>query len=345
MTRHAVWGILFILLGMVACKPKVPSQYLRPQKMVDVLYDYHLADGLVLYDQEVGNSKERQMAYRLEALHKHGVTQEQLDSSLAYYFRHTEELQKIYEEVSKRLSDEAIALGASANDIRLYGEEGLRGDTSNIWVGPPTAILLPNEPNNIIRFHLKTDTTFHAGDKVMLVFDSQFIVQEGSRDAVAMLAMRFANDSVAKTQINISSNNHYSLQLTDNKHLGIKEIRGFVYLPTPLSDKKSTTLKILSLSNIKAVKMHEKESEKQENIDGNEPRQTSPTTSPQIDSARTAPSKDDESRPKDLGISNPVPGKPTVKPQVTPSAAPSGNGSKQRGAFEKVKPIHKWNNQ
>ena len=309
MTRHLTWGVILVLLGLVACKPKVPGKYLQPKKMVDVLYDYHLADALVMYDGKTGDSGERQMAYRLQALKKHGVTQDQLDSSLVYYFRHTEELQKVYEEVAKRLSDEAIALGASANDIRLYGEEGIRGDTANIWVGPPTAILLPNAPDNIIKFHLKTDTTFHAGDKVMLVFDSQFIIQEGSRDAVALLALRFNNDSVAKTQMNISSNNHYSLQLTDNGHLGIKEIRGVVYVPTVQGNKANTTLKILSLSNIKAVKMHEKVAEATEL-----PSDALETTSG--DSTRNTPSKDISDQPRDVGFTRPIPRQEIVKPKT-----------------------------
>lgn len=335
MTRHAAWSIILILLGIMACKPKVPSQYLRPKKMVDVLYDYHLADGLVLYDGKEGNSSERQMAYRLEALKKHGITQQQLDSSLTYYFRHTEELQKIYEEVAQRLSDEAIALGASANDIRLYGEEGIRGDTSNVWVGPPTAILLPNEPNNIIRFHLKTDTAFHAGDKVMLVFDTHFIVQEGSRDAVALLALRFNNDSVAKTQMNISSNNHYSLQLADNNHLGVKEIRGFVYMPTTMSDKKSTTLKILSISNIKAVKMHEKKLEKS---DEKGDASTQPVSR---DSLPATPSKGISSRPKDIGIQSPMPNKPTISSKSDASRQPQEDKTQDRGSFVHGKPVKK----
>ena len=231
MTRQMACGIFLLLLGFLGCKPSVPSQYLDEGEIEDVLYDYHLADAIAYYDGQTGSMGERQMAYRLAALKKHGVTQEQLDSSLTYYFRHTESLKVIYEKVSQRLSDEAISLGASANDIRLYGEEGMRGDTSNIWVGPHTAILLPNSPNNIIKFHLKADTAFHA-------------------------------DSVAKMQMNISSNNHYSLQLVDREHLGIKEVRGFVFIPTPLSDKKKTTLKILAISNLKAVKMHEIEKPK-----------------------------------------------------------------------------------
>lgn len=335
MTRHAAWSIILILLGIMACKPKVPSQYLRPKKMVDVLYDYHLADGLVLYDGKGGNSSERQMAYRLEALKKHGVTQQQLDSSLTYYFRHTEELQKIYEEVAQRLSDEAIGLGASANDIRLYGEEGIRGDTSNVWVGPPTAILLPNEPNNIIRFHLKTDTAFHAGDKVMLVFDTHFIVQEGSRDAVALLALRFNNDSVAKTQMNISSNNHYSLQLADNNHLGVKEIRGFVYMPTTMSDKKSTTLKILSISNIKAVKMHEKKAEKS---DEKGDVSTQPVSR---DSLPSTQSKEIPPRSKDIGIQSPLPNKPKIPSKPDASRQPQEEKTQDRGAFVHGKPVKK----
>ena len=332
MARKVAWGIVLVVLGFIGCKPRVPSQYLDPGEMEDVLYDYHLADGIAYYDGQSGSTSERQMTYRMAALEKHGVTQALLDSSLTYYFRHTEELKTIYEKVAQRLSDEAISLGASANDIRLYGEEGMRGDTSNIWVGPHTAILLPNSPNNIIKFHLKADTAFHAGDKVMLVFDSQFIIQEGSRDAVAMLSLRFNNDSVAKMQMNISSNNHYSLQLADREHLGIKEVRGFVFIPTPLSDKMKTTLKILSLSNIKAVKMHEKEM----------PKPDTPTDSLNASPVKTGLRGDTLGPTSRETLGKPTPQVATPATTNNPPATQAGKKSTEKDPVVHGKPKRSW---
>ena len=35
--------IVALLLAVVGCKPTVPSDYLSPSEMEDILYDYHLA--------------------------------------------------------------------------------------------------------------------------------------------------------------------------------------------------------------------------------------------------------------------------------------------------------------
>lgn len=51
------------LLLMVACKPQVPSDYLQPGEMEDILYDYHLAQAMAQRN-EGGSEAERMVAYR-----------------------------------------------------------------------------------------------------------------------------------------------------------------------------------------------------------------------------------------------------------------------------------------
>ena len=36
-----------IVMALVGCKPGVPNQYIQPDDMEDILYDYHIADGMV----------------------------------------------------------------------------------------------------------------------------------------------------------------------------------------------------------------------------------------------------------------------------------------------------------
>ena len=35
-------GLCFALLFLMACKPSIPREYLQPDEMTNILYDYHL---------------------------------------------------------------------------------------------------------------------------------------------------------------------------------------------------------------------------------------------------------------------------------------------------------------
>ena len=254
--RCSTWMLLLSVL-LMACKPSIPGKYLQPDEMERILYDYHLAQGMAQSEMS-GDSKQRELTegiYHDAILKKHGVTKADFDSSMVYYFRHTELLLKIYERLSKRLSNDAMALGASANDVNKYVTISNSGDTANIWRGERAMVILPKAPYNRMSFSYPADSTFRKGDKLMLNFETQFLYQDGSKDGVAMLALRFSNDSVATRVLHMSSSSSYTLQLTDMGHVGIKEVKGFVYLGN--NDPKSTTLKIMFVNNIQLIRMRE----------------------------------------------------------------------------------------
>ena len=39
-------GVCAVILLMTGCKPGVPKEYIQPDDMEDILYDYHVADGM-----------------------------------------------------------------------------------------------------------------------------------------------------------------------------------------------------------------------------------------------------------------------------------------------------------
>ncbi len=139
------------------------------------------------------------------------------------------------------------------------------GDTANIWKYASSMVFMPIQPYNEFSFKLEADTAFRKGDCFMLDFDSQFIYQDGIRDGIALLAVEFANDSVAQSIIHISGSQHYSLQIKDNENLGIKQVKGYFMLSDggfATNETSESTLKLMFLEHIRLIRMHAKKEDK-----------------------------------------------------------------------------------
>lgn len=256
--------LALLLLG--SCKPTVPRQYIQPGDIEDILYDYHIADGMAQNIQG-GDKGAKQVAYRAAVLKKYGVTQAEFDSSMVYYMRHADQLHDIYENISQRLSDEAMAQGASAGEVNRFGMLSANGDTADVWAGEKSMVLIPQMPYNQNSFSFVTDTAFHRGDMVLLTFKADFVYQDGMRDGIAVLAVRFNNDSIASQMLHLSSSNRFSVQINDRDHLGIKEIKGFFLLnKNSFEGKSATTLQLMFIHHIQLVRIHEKKDDKKETV-------------------------------------------------------------------------------
>ena len=237
---------------LVSCKPTVPSTYIQPGEMEDLLYDYHVAMSVAAVKNA---TPEQQEAYKLAVFKRYGIDETEFENSLKYYLRHTERLKKIYENIDERLKKEAQVQGVSASDFNQYGDESLKGDTTNVWNRAKAVILTPQSPYNYHYFEVKTDTTFHKGDQLTLEFDPLFIVQDGTREGVAVFTVTFGNDSIATETARFFSEGYQSVPIQDTAHSGIKRVRGYFYMPQPHDN--STTFRLLAITNIKLIRMHE----------------------------------------------------------------------------------------
>lgn len=246
-------------MSLFSCKPSVPSEYIQPNEMEDILFDYYIVQSIQNNtSHSIENQNVNNEINKLAVLKKHNVSEAQYDSSLVYYFRHTERMHKIYENLAKRLGNDVVSLGASSNGIGNNDNLTATGDTANIWEGNKSVILTSLPPYNSLSFTMKADSAYHKGDMFMLNFDCQFIFQDGMRDGVAMLSVRFSNDSVYSQIQHVSSNSHLSLMVQDLQHLGIKQISGFFYL-TGGQNNQTQTLKLMGISNIRLIRIHVKQ--------------------------------------------------------------------------------------
>ncbi len=254
-------SFLTLLALVFSCEPQVPNTYIQPDVFEDILYDYHLADAMASESDRADDNSYNAFLYRQAVLKKYNVTQADFDSSLVYYMRHSDRLQKIYQNLSDRLGDAALALGASANEINHFGDLE-NGDTTNIWNGPSCHILMPDAPYNVMTFNIEADTTYHEGDKIIFSFNTDFLFSNGRKSATALLAVQYNGDSIVYRSARISSNMNTTISIPDDEHKGIKSIRGFVYLENTKNtnnkniNQEGNVLRLMFIYNIRLVRMH-----------------------------------------------------------------------------------------
>ena len=200
--KHSV-TYLFVLMLVLACKPTVPSEYIQPGEMEDILYDYHIAQAMSR--TSVGSEADLNKQVYLDAvLKKYGISEADFDSSLVYYYSRADRFKEIYSHVSERLNDEAKALGAGVGELNRYSQYSTTGDTANIWTNTSEVLLIPRPTQNRFDFTVKVDTTFHLGDSFMFQFMSEFLYQTGSKDAVVCVLTKYEGDSIIQTANHVS---------------------------------------------------------------------------------------------------------------------------------------------
>ena len=264
MKHRALHLVSFLVAGIVilsACKPTVPSKYLQPDEMEDLMYDYFVSRGIV--DTKHGMS-DYQNRYNIEAvLRQHGLTQAEFDSSLVYYYNNMEQMNVIFTNIQKRLSEEALQLGASAGEVERFTIQSTSGDTTDVWEGHRQMLLMPIPPYHVVQFSQKADTSFHAGDSFLLTFGSHYLAQSGSRNANVGLYVTYENDSTASATTVINSTGSTTLRLVSCS-LKVKKIDGFFYMARRDKSDNENDMCLLFLNRIQLMRFHEQK-DKDEN--------------------------------------------------------------------------------
>ena len=98
---------LLITLFVVGCKVETPEGVLPPEKMENVIYDYHLVQAITTEYMPLNYEKKMHINYVFE---KHGITKEQFDSSLVWYTRYPRRMHRIYASLEKRTMEELLSM-------------------------------------------------------------------------------------------------------------------------------------------------------------------------------------------------------------------------------------------
>ncbi|MGN1228728.1 MAG: DUF4296 domain-containing protein [Prevotella sp.] len=248
-----------ICMVCIGCKPSVPGNVIQPDDMEDILYDYYLSREMAQKPSGEGNSPYLRTLYYKSVLKKHGVTEAEFDSSLVYYYGHADDFAKIFSRVSDRMQQYGKSIGINTNGMGgTLTQYSTTGDTANIWRGATSAMLLPVAPYNRFDFEVKADTSFHKGDSFMFTFMTNYLFQQGTKDATAYIDVKYSNDSISSFSTSINISGQSQLRVMECSKHDIKLIRGFIYLNR--GNDESETVKLMFIDNIQFVRFHKNES-------------------------------------------------------------------------------------
>ena len=318
MMFHKLVPFLLICL-LASCKPSKPSGVLSESRMVGILVDYHLAQGMV---EGVDNEVEKRYTYIQAVFRKHRISEQDFDKSMVYYCEHAEDLSRIYIQVNKRIEASAAMMGMDTKAQLKYHEMSNEGDTANIWNRRKFALLKPNYVENIYSFALDADSSFYKGDSFMWTFTPEYVMQNGRKEAYVQLIICYENDSVASNTQMVSPNQELTIKVSPSRKqdsLRIKSVQGHVYLPIKMEGESA--FRMLMLTDIALIRYHK------QGAKPSEPLPVEPTDSieagvvsdePQAaPSERLTPAQLRDAQPRDQRI-NVVKEKP-VDPRIRPS--------------------------
>lgn len=229
--KYGFYALLAVV--MVACKVERPSYVLSDGVMEKVLYDYHIAKAM---GENVDYKDQYLRALYLNAVFKkHNITQAQFDTTMAWYARHPEVVNEVYDIVRERLmaSRENYNHLVSLRDGKPTRSKA--GDSIDVWIWDRIHILSGMPLDNKLMFTLPSDDNFQANDTIKWTvgfkFLSEQLVDTTKRPIMAM-QVAYAKDTIISALCRIDSSQVAQLVLQADTLGDIKELHGFIYYPT-----------------------------------------------------------------------------------------------------------------
>lgn len=240
--KHIAYiGCLFFMFITTCCIfscNKSGAKILSKSKMEDVLYDYHLAQGIIPIESNKGDFDYQK--YLNAVYEKHDITKEDFDSSLVYYNHHVEDLQDIYDNLQERFEslEKEIQLETGNNSTSFVNSN----DTTNLWNGKKIYVFHSIPSQNKYTYSIKADTSFYKGDKITLLFNVDFVKSnDEGRDLniISSVSIRFTDGSTVADTRNIYYTGDQQLQISANPAKEIESINGFFYFYAPQQQERS----------------------------------------------------------------------------------------------------------
>lgn len=229
--KYGFWALLAVV--MVACKVERPGYVLSDGVMEKVLYDYHIAKAMG--ENLDYNEQYKRTLYLNAVFKKHNITQAQFDTTMAWYARHPEVVNEVYDIVRERLmaSRENYNHLVSLRDGKPTRSKA--GDSIDVWIWDRIHMLSGMPLDNKLTFTLPSDDNYQASDTIKWTvgfkFLSEQLVDTTKRPIMAM-QVAYAKDTIISALCRVDSSQVAQLVLQADTLGDIKELRGFIYYPT-----------------------------------------------------------------------------------------------------------------
>lgn len=164
MMRQLLTGISALtMVALLAGCDGTPDYVIPRDDMVDLLVDIHTGEGVVEINRREFGRDSLVKTLKQSILLKHGVTQQQFDTSLMWYGHHLDEYLEIYDDVIARIEgkiDEMNVSGGSATTMSV----SVAGDSVDVWTAIRQHAYTALSPSQFLSFTIKRDDNMEPGD-------------------------------------------------------------------------------------------------------------------------------------------------------------------------------------
>ena len=161
--------LIIVALTVLAACSRTPGYVLSEERMASLMADIYLGDAVVENDGRAFNTDSLRKVLMQSIYAKHGVTREEVDTSLYWYGHNIQaymEMCKRTEELLQARIDEAEKAGGKAE--KAPRRTSLDGDSVNVWNGVRTRRNSRQLVSDFIAFNLSTDKNWERGDRYTL---------------------------------------------------------------------------------------------------------------------------------------------------------------------------------
>lgn len=295
-------SIIAMTMVLSSCKPALPPDVLTESELEAVLYDFHIAQGMVETQPSTGGYQD--MEARRYELHqavfrKHDITQAQFDTTMVFYCSDLERLNRVYKHLALRMEREAEALGAATASPDAYANLAAEGDTANVWAGKLVFALRNRLQENLQSWQQPCDSTWLPGDDILWRYSPSLYAKEESYQFYSTIVVTYTNDSVrARTQTG-TFRSVSELRINDKEGWTPRSISGYFYIPVSTDPQQS---KLIVICNPALIRFHKSQAWRDEKAGKTQPgvadslqvkADSLASTPSALDSAQHKPAPDD----------------------------------------------------
>lgn len=146
--------------ALCACN-KVPSEVIQPNEMALLMADVHTSEAVVELNWDQFRTDSAKQVLQESVYAAHGVTAEQVDSSLAWYGRNITYYMDVYDNTIAILEKRLIERG---NKVAAAAAMSIAGDSVDVWTGPRFMRIYDRLPSKNVLFGYERDRNWKRGD-------------------------------------------------------------------------------------------------------------------------------------------------------------------------------------
>lgn len=245
--------LLLLVLSMLACG-RTPRGVMSVNKMADVIVDLQLADAYIESHSRDFDTDSSKLVLKQSVFRKHGISQQDYDSSLVWYAHNMEDYYRAYDKAVNKLKNryekldgagnaapgemmaEGVPLGepthhATPRNPRPGGPAHLKklntdakADTFDMWQGRRDYVLTQGAGRGFITFDVQPDAGKQRGDRYQLAY----LLNRCGNEFKVCLAVDYTDGATSQITRGTNSDGWVTVDVQSDSARQVRRIYGYV---------------------------------------------------------------------------------------------------------------------